>query len=79
MEQTTNSKQDLKVYQSASELLSVNSLSASFVIAMSLDIHHSFEVVVLKIDLDEYPISGTVHLQLSVEVLWHRWLCWNWT
>ena len=68
VEETADTKLNFEVYRN-SAILEGDRLSASLVVAVTLDVHHSLEVVVLKANIDQDSVSQAVHLQVGpVEV-----------
>ena len=68
VEETADTKLNFEVYRN-SAILEGDGLSASLVVAVALDVHHTLEVVVLQSNVHQDSISQTVHLQVgSVEV-----------
>lgn len=76
MEQTTDSEENLEVDNSESVLFKVDRLSASLIIAVALDIHHSFEALINKPHVDKDTISKTVDVELRSGE-WSRCCGWN--
>ena len=68
MEKTAYTELNFEVYRN-SAILEGDRLSASLVIAVTLDVHHALEVVVLQANIDQDSVSQAVHLQVGpVEV-----------
>ena len=65
MEEATNSEENLEVHDSSARLEEVDRLSATLVAAVALDVHHSLELVIQGLDIDQDAISKTVHLQVG--------------
>ena len=68
VEETADTELNFEVYRN-SAILEGDGLSASLVVAVALDVHHSLEVVVLQANIDQDSVSQAVHLQVGpVEV-----------
>ena len=68
MEETADAKLNFEVDRN-SAILEGDGLSASLVVAVTLDVHHSLEVVVLQANIDQDSVSRAVDLQVGpVEV-----------
>ena len=63
MEETADTELNFEVYRN-SAILEGDRLSASLVVAVALDVHHSLEPVVHQADVDEDAVSQTVDLQV---------------
>ena len=68
VEETADTKLNFKVYRN-SAILEGDGLSASLVVAVALDVHHTLEIVVLQAHVHRDSVSQAVHLQVGpVEV-----------
>ena len=77
MEETADTELNFEVYRN-SAILEGDRLSASLVVAVTLDVHHSLEVVVLQANIDQDSISQTVDIELgSRERSWCGWRHWD--
>ena len=77
MEEATNSEENLEVHDSSARLEEVDGLPAPLVAAVALDIHHSLELVIQGLDIDQDTISQTVDLQVRSGE-WSRCRGWHW-
>ena len=65
MEETADTKLNFEVYRN-SAILEGDGLSASLVVAVTLHVHHSLEIVVLQSHVHQNSVSQTVHLQVGL-------------
>ena len=68
MEETAYTKLNFEVHRN-STILEGDGLSTSLIVAVSLHVHHTLEVVVPQSHVDQDSVSQAVHLQVwPVEV-----------
>ena len=65
MEETADTKLNFEVHRN-SAILEGDGLSASLVVAVSLHVHHSLEVVVPQAHVHQDAVSQAVHLQVGL-------------
>ena len=64
MEEATHSEENLEVHDSSARLEEVDGLPAPLVAAVALDVHHSLELVIQGLDIDQDAIRQTVDLKV---------------